>query len=633
MLAAATPAAARNVFFVDNSKGGGNGSYARPFANVTQAAAAALPGDVIYVAEGSGPYDGSVTLKPGQFLIGAAYGLDAIAVELKEVLDAPPTPAVQGPGPTIHGGVWLAGNNVVAGCTIVAESGSAIGSSAPSGPISIRNTVIRAAARATALYLAQASVPVTLTACSIEGSAGGSGIGIDGGVGPITFDRVPVTGSFSAAVSITNRGGGAIKFGNGSKIAIDDARSAIVIGNSKGPITFENAVSIVTHNGRGIVVTSSGPVVFSGAPLRVAAANGAALEIHDSRVTAGFESVSAEGVAPGVLKEGIVLDKVTGRVSIGAPNGTPGSGGTVRNARLYGMRITQSADMRVSAIDIVDSGSATAECPEDLGQNSNVRCGAGLYLRHVQRSRLGDITITGGGASGITANNLRDVVFDNVRVSGNGTDTKDPSLLIQEAGGTLTFSRCRFIDAAGGGIAAEQRFNAGRLVFDHCEIAAPNRPTAAPYLVRAETFGQGRLQLAFNALQLRDNAGSAFYGSAADASSLSLSINESYAERIGGTFVELSARQPTHLVFSLHDTRVVAPGSRGRSLIDIDAGATAADTVDACIDIAGNELTFGGGAPAIRVRGAHAKVNVAGAKSPDAVFETNEPVTIVGSCQ
>src|SRR5689334_11457365 len=141
MLAAAAPAAARNVYFVDNARTApGSGAPDAPFIKLSQAAAASHDGDIIYVAEGVAPYDDSITLKRGQLLIGAAYGLDAVAVDLKEAISAPPTPAVQGPGPTIHGGVWLMGDNVVAGCTIVAESGSAVGSSAPSGPISIRNT-------------------------------------------------------------------------------------------------------------------------------------------------------------------------------------------------------------------------------------------------------------------------------------------------------------------------------------------------------------------------------------------------------------------------------------------------------------------------------------------------------------
>jgi hypothetical protein len=649
---AASPAAARNVYFVDNARTAGPavGSFEKPFTTLAQAASVSHDGDVIYVADGNAPYDGSILLKRGQLLIGSAYGLDAVAVDLKEVLSAPPTPAVQGPGPTIHGGVWLSGDNVVAGFTIAAESGSAIGASAPSGPITVRKTYIRTAARATALYLAQCSFPITIDGGGIEASAFGSGISIDGGIAAITFDRFPVTGSFTSAIAISNRGGGAVKFRNGSKIAIDDARNAIVISNSKGPIAFEMPVAIATRGGRGLVVTSSGPVVFSGGASRIATTNGAALEVHDARLTATFDRVSAEGVAPGVLNEGIVIDKLTGKISVTGQDGKAGSGGTIRKARLYGIRITQSADVRLSSIDIADSGSASAECPEDLDRKSNVRCAAGLYLRHVARSHLDDIAITGGGASGLTANNVRDVVFEGLHVSGNGTDAKDPSVLIQEAGGTITFNRCRLTDGAGGGIVAEQRFNAGRLVFEHCEISAPNRPSAAPYLVRVQTVGDGKLQLAFNALQLRDSAGSAFSASASDSSTLSLAIVDSYAEHLGGSFVDIAARQPTHVAFSLRGTRVAAPGSVGRPLISIEGGDDPADAFDACIDIAGNTLTFGGGAPAIRVRAPHAKVNVVGAGSggdapavaallgrnndgASAAVETGRPVALVGACQ
>jgi len=629
----AAPAAARSVYFVDNTRpAGGNGSFEQPFATLGPAASYSTPGDIIYVAEGNAPYEGGITLKKGQLLIGAAYGLDAVAVDLKEQFGVPPTPAVQGPGPTIHGGIWLSGNNVVAGCTLVAESGSIVGASAPEGPIVVKRTILRSAARATAFYLARSSYPATLTGCSIEGSAQGNGIAIDGGNGSVDFDRVPVNGSFATAVSISNRTGGAIKFHNGSKISIDDARNAVVVSNSRGPITFENPVVVVTRNGRGIAVTSSGPIVFSGGGSRIATTNGTALEIHDARLTATFDNVSAAGVAPGVLNEGIVIDKLTGKLVIAGEDAKAGSGGTIRNARLYGVRVTQSADVRLSSIDIADSGSASAECPEDLDRKSNVRCAAGLFLRHVQRSHLNDISIAGGGASGLTANNVRDVVFERLQVSGSGTDTRDPAVLLQEAGGTITFNRCRFADAAGGGVVAEQRFNAGRLVFDRCEISAAHRPTAAPYLVRVQTVGDGKLALEFHALQLHDSAGSAISASAADASTLSLAISQSFVERIGGSFVDLAARQPTHVAFSLHDTQVNAPGSSGRPLITIESGADAADTVEACVDVAGNTFNFGGGAPVIRVRGPHAKVHVVGSANPDTVFETGAPVTSVPSC-
>src|SRR5712692_6021129 len=142
LLLVAVPASAR-VVFVDNSRPpGGNGSLQQPMMSIAQAAA---QGDVIFVAETPTPYVESVTLRRGQMLIGSAYGLDAIRGQIGG--DVPPMPAARGIGPTIQGSVSLAGDNLVAGCTIVTASVAAISAESPAGPITIRNTYIRTARR------------------------------------------------------------------------------------------------------------------------------------------------------------------------------------------------------------------------------------------------------------------------------------------------------------------------------------------------------------------------------------------------------------------------------------------------------------------------------------------------------
>ncbi len=113
-------AAGRRVIFVDNSRSAeGAGTRDQPYRRLALAQSFSSIGDVIYVAEGS--YDEGITLKKGQLLIGAAYGLESIRVDLKIELDAPIVAAVQGPGPSIHGTITMVGDNVVAGLTSVVE--------------------------------------------------------------------------------------------------------------------------------------------------------------------------------------------------------------------------------------------------------------------------------------------------------------------------------------------------------------------------------------------------------------------------------------------------------------------------------------------------------------------------------
>jgi len=81
-------AAGRRVIFVDASRSEeGAGTPEKPYRKLTQAQAFSAIGDVIYVAEGT--YDEGITLKKGQLLIGSAYGLEAVRVDLKTELNAP----------------------------------------------------------------------------------------------------------------------------------------------------------------------------------------------------------------------------------------------------------------------------------------------------------------------------------------------------------------------------------------------------------------------------------------------------------------------------------------------------------------------------------------------------------------
>ena len=73
---------------------------------------------MIYVAEGTVPYDESISLKRGQIWVGSAFGLEALRTDLQMELDAPVVAAMKGTGPVINGTVTLAGDNLVAGFTV-----------------------------------------------------------------------------------------------------------------------------------------------------------------------------------------------------------------------------------------------------------------------------------------------------------------------------------------------------------------------------------------------------------------------------------------------------------------------------------------------------------------------------------
>jgi hypothetical protein len=589
LLAMAGAAAGASVAFVDNrAASGGIGSRERPFATINQGAQV---GTIIYVAESDRPYEESVTLKKGQMLIGSAFGLDVLRAEMHVEFEGAGVPAMQGPGPSIRGTIAASGDNVIAGCTMLAEGLSAIVSGSAVGTLTIRNVYFKTSRGAFAIYLQAQQGNVNLSGGAIEATNAGSGIAIDGGYGDAVIDRVPISGEFNTAVRIQGRPSGTVTFRRGSKIHVRDAfNDAIVItGVERGAaVVFEDTIEVRGRR-RGVLIDKSAKVVIGGAS-SLNTANGAALEVHDSSVDLSFESVSAQGLAPGTLDEGIILDRVHGRVSITGIEGKIGTGGAILHARGNGIRIDHADHVRMAGLTLTDSGLNKpvrgGRCTGNFETNSTAICRAALYLRHISDSTFENIVIDGGSAMGINANNVRDVTFGGIDVHRAGDETFESGVLLQEVGGTITFSRSSFADNAGSEMLIEQRFNNGKIVLDRCVLSATGRPEAAPHLLELRTFGNGKVEVEIRTGDLHDNLGSAVDAAAAESSSLSIDVGDSSLQHFGRGIMAVAAKQSGNARITLHANTIVALAS-DRAWVD----AAASDTAGICVDIAANRFS------------------------------------------
>src|ERR1051325_7180132 len=238
LVALPASAAGRHVVFVDNRRAeDGSGTWEQPFKRLMTAQQYSSFDDVIYVAEGSAPYDESIALKPGQVLVGSAYGLEALRVDDKMELDAPVIAAMEGPGPTIRGTVTLTGRNIVAGVTVVTMGAAAVAASATTGPLSIRKTYVHTAAHVNGIVLSAVDYPVTVTGGSLDATAEGNGIAIWSGTADVTFDGFNIAGDFGNAIDIRGRMRVAVSFRGRSAIKIADAtQPAVTIGGSVGRV-------------------------------------------------------------------------------------------------------------------------------------------------------------------------------------------------------------------------------------------------------------------------------------------------------------------------------------------------------------------------------------------------------------
>ncbi|HSY51575.1 MAG TPA: hypothetical protein VLC46_22425 [Thermoanaerobaculia bacterium] len=616
MVFAGAAAASASAVFVDNrATPGGNGSHQWPFTTIGQAVQA---GAVIYVAESGTPYVESVTLRKGQMLIGSAFGLDAARVEFHADIGTDSVPAVQGPGPAIRGTIATSGDNVIAGCTVFADGMSGIFGSGAIGALTVRNVYIKSSRAGFAIYLLGQQGKVNISGGAIDAADRGSGIGLEGGYGDVVIDRVPISGEFNSALRIQGRNSGTVTFRRGSKLHVRDAfDDAIVIAGIERPaaVIFEDTIEVRGRR-RGLVVNKVAKLVIGGAST-LSTANAAALEVHDFGGELSFESVSAEGVAPGTLDDGIILDGVHGKVSITGLDGKPGTGGAIQHARGNGMRIVQSSNVRITGITLTGSGVNTplrgVRCAGDFQVNSTAICHAALYLRHISDSAFENIVVDGGGAMGINANNIRDVTFGGLDVHGAGNETFESGVLLQEAGGTVTFSRSSFVDNAGSEMLIEQRFNSGRIVLDRCVLAATGRPEVAPHLLEVRTFGTSRINVELRSAELKDNLGSAIDAAAAEKSFLSVDTSDSSLQHFGHGVVTVASVQNGNAGLILRNNSVVALVS-DRAWVDV----TASDAATACIDLAANRFSSVPGTVIHLGASPHSSIRVIGAPSGDA---------------
>ena len=588
----ASAAQGAHVVFADNRAAApGLGTRESPFATLASAAGASGFGDVIYVAESGTPYTDSVMLKKGQILVGSAFGLDALRTEF-HVDSGIELPAMQGPGPEIRGTISTSGDNVIAGCTIVAERIAGITGSGAFGTLTVRDVFFKTSLAGFAIFLQDQHGKVVIQGGAVDATQQGSGLGFAGGEGEIIVDHFPISGELTAALRILGHRLGAITFRRGSKFRVADAGDdAILLRDIErsSPVVFEDVVSIRGRR-RGFVASNVGSVKLGGTS-NLSTTNAAALDVRDSGVELSFESVSAQGLAPGTLDEGIVIDRVHGHVTITGVGGKAGTGGAILHARTSGIRVAQTGNVRIAGITLTDSGvngqTKGVRCAGTFAINSTAVCRAALYLRHVTDSAFENIVVDGGGAMGINANNLRDVSFSGLDIHRAGDETFESGVLLQELSGTITFSASSFSDNAGSEFLVEQRFNNGRLILDRCMLSAPQRPDVAKQLLGIQLFGGAKLDIAVRNSELRDTIGTAIEATSSETSSLALSISDTTLQHFGHGIVAAAALQSSHLAVSLHGNQFAAPAVRERAWIEV----AARDASSVCVDVMANRFT------------------------------------------
>ncbi|HYD23388.1 MAG TPA: Ig-like domain-containing protein [Croceibacterium sp.] len=356
-------------WYIDNSAVGSaeTGSPSDPFTSIAAFnAAQGTPGgpgagDNVFLLAGTGTYaeaDG-INLLDGQTLTGVADGA------LRPTIAA-----------TAGDGIDVAENNTVAGVDVVSAGGAGIDDNG--GTVG------------------------TLTVTDVGISGAGQIVDIDnGGTLAVTLNSAASTGSSGGAIDLDGLGG---SFAVSGATTIAGAQSGGAVDVTGGTLStaFQGGLTIANTSGFGLNVQNSGSIAVSAGSIATVGATA----VNLTNVTSGgvtLASVSANGGVNGILLSGTGSSAgftVTG-------TGVAGSGGTIQGTTGAAIVATDTMDLDLSSMSILNTNGQAILATDLRGENS-----------------LTDSTISGFGlGSGNTVDGVRIVNTDTDMTSFTVTGT------------------------------------------------------------------------------------------------------------------------------------------------------------------------------------------------------------------
>jgi hypothetical protein len=457
--------AAAKVWYVNaDAAAGGDGSSEHPFNSLSDVSGASGPdvaGDIIYVAEAAGDYNGNMTLLANQQLIGSGAALVVGGSTLMAAGSATTLTNTAGDAITLNSG------NTVSGFAIGNTSGAGITGSNV-GTLTIRNmsdtgtgkiiditglagnsasltydTATTTSSSSEAIKLTGINGAFTATAGAISGatgtdvliSGGTAAVGIGSSITSVAGGAVEVTGrgagaggvTFSGALNVSGGTGisvhdntaGTTTFSNATKVINTGAGAAVSLATNAGAtVSFTNGgLDIDTTSGTGFSATGGGTVNVSGSGNDITATAGQALNLTGVTGSTTFGTIASTGAGQGILISNV--DNSTVNIT-----GTT----TINGATTDGIRIENSDNSTVSfggKVTILnDVGPATVADGVDMNANntpaSTINFNGGV-----------DITVNGTGAFGFRATSSGTVnIADPAATSTQITSTNGTALFI-----------------------------------------------------------------------------------------------------------------------------------------------------------------------------------------------------------
>jgi uncharacterized repeat protein (TIGR01451 family) len=437
------------IWFVNNSAAaGGDGRLTNPYNSIAAfqsvnngTGSNPADNDYIFIYTGGGNYDGSLTLRNNQKIIGQGASASILTISgLATPSGTNQLPSTGGTNPAIvttaptTNAVNLGQNNLIRGVTIGNTTGAKLNSAAAIGTLTVGpasgasdvtlngngqalnltgggmlngNFAALSSGNSAGAGVALTNINGTLTAGNTSAitNAANADFDINGGAANITFDGT-ITDDVGSLVSIANTTGGTKIFNGAITDGDDGDGSGISLSSNTGAtIRFAGGVLLSTGTNAALAATGGGTIEIcdenpcnnsaTGALInKITTTTGTALNVTGTTIGANnleFRSVSANGGST----TGITLNN-TG--SFGGMKvkgtGSAGSGGTIANK---------------------------------TGSDGSTTAGIGIYLENTRNVSLNWMQINDHQNFAIRGNNTVNFTLANSVISGtNGTNESGP---------------------------------------------------------------------------------------------------------------------------------------------------------------------------------------------------------------
>ncbi len=434
------------IWFVDNTAGaGGDGRLTSPYnclagAGCFSPAAPDDPGDNIFLYEGSGSYNGGLTLLANQRLIGQGAGqsLSTITgITPPAGSDALPTTAI-GMSPTIvsaTNGVNVGTNNLIRGLDIGNTSGTGISGS---GFVLLTVREVEVSGTGQSLSLSNGALDTFFTALSSTNS-GSTGVTLSSVSGTLSSGQTDASNPTGVGLQVSNSSAN-LDFG-ATTVGGSGGTGVSLLSNS-GDITFA-ALNIMPDAGqRGLFASLNSTGTITSTSGTINTPNATAVEISGTSPANRTDlNLTLTSVSSDNTTSGIVLSSTSGTFTV-TGTGVAGSGGTIQNITNRGASFIDANGISLSDMNFTSVGTVNGDNPAiaastcgSLVTGTNTGCNAGIHMVNVVVAAFDQIVmnndsdptagVTSSGQQGINGNNVSNFSLSNSQVINFGNETRE----------------------------------------------------------------------------------------------------------------------------------------------------------------------------------------------------------------